>query len=236
MFLQEKPVELWTVFSEIREPCSSLQPHIRITNSRNVRSLYAKWTRSNNSLYSPENATTMDSFTGFVRPHQVEIEASQADDHQDKTLLNGWHPREISRRAGTPQFFSEAAGVSILKCSFEELKLSLCFWILFLHSRNLPSKILKRFYKTISPLPKLGAGTVFTLCLLSSVNLKIIKLLLLVQKKMSNCASWIISTIEFQKHLPCKVHCFHAIKDQHCHFSMWNHWSWRNCRMRTPNV
>lgn len=110
------------------------------------------------------------------------------------------------------------------------------FWILFLYSRNLPSKILKRFYKTISPLPKLGAGSVFTLCLLSSVNLKIIKLLLSVQKKMSNCASWIISTIEFQKHLPCKVHCFHAIKHRHCHFSMWNHWSWRNCRMRTPNV
>ena len=49
-------------------------------------------------------------------------------------------------------------------------------------SRYLPSKILKWFYRKVSPLPKLRADSVFTLCLLSSVNLKIIKLLLSVPK------------------------------------------------------
>lgn len=59
--------------------------------------------------------------------------------------LNGWCPREISGRVGTSEFFTAAAGVLILKCSFEEVKLSLCFWILFLYNRYLPSKTLKWF-------------------------------------------------------------------------------------------
>lgn len=60
-------------------------------------------------------------------------------------LLNGWYPREISGRVGTSEFFTAAAGVLILKCSFEEVKVSLCFWILFLYNRYLPSKTLKWF-------------------------------------------------------------------------------------------
>ena len=58
----------------------------------------------------------------------------------------------------------------------------LCFLDFVFYSRYLPSKILKWFYRKISPLPKLRADSVFTLCLLSSVNLKIIKLLLSVPK------------------------------------------------------
>jgi len=158
MFLQEKPVELWTVLSEIREPCSSLQPHSRITNNRNVKSLYAKWTRSNNGLYGHENATTMDSFIGFARPHQVEIEASQADDHQDKTLLNGWHPHESLEERELHNFSQRPQEFLFWSVLSKNWNLVFVFWILFLHSRNLPSKILKRFYRTISLLPKLGAG------------------------------------------------------------------------------